>query len=403
MSRAVITGLGVVAPTGNNAEAHWQATLAGKSAIHHIDRFDTSGYPLKLFGDVRDFVATDHVPVRLVRETDLMTHLAFAATEEAIADAALDPAAMAEFELGVVTANSSGGAHFGQSELQKLYGEGPHAVGAYMSIAWFYAATTGQLSIRHGARGACGVIAAEQAGGLDAYGQARRNLRKGGKAVLCGGTDASLTPYGLVAQLANGLLSESDDPLRAFLPFDADANGYVSGEGGSIMVVEDATAARVRGVDRCYAELAGYAATFDPRPGGDREPGLRRAVELALADARVRPDQVDVVFADGYGVPSLDLIEARALMRTFGEYGVPVTVPKTMTGRLYAGGAPLDVATAVLAMRDGVIPPTVNVTELAPGCRIDLVRDEPREVPVRTVVIAARGHGGYNAALVLTS
>ena len=401
-SRAVITGLGVVAPTGTDVEAHWQATLAGKSAIHHIDRFDTSGYPLKLFGDVRDFVATDHVPVRLVRETDLMTHLAFAATEQALADAGLDPATVPEFDLGVVTANSSGGAHFGQSELQKLYSEGPYAVGAYMSIAWFYAATTGQLSIRHGARGACGVIATEQAGGLDAFGQARRNLRKGGRAVLCGGTDASLTPYGLVAQLANGLLSQRDDPLRAYLPFDADASGYVSGEGGAIMVVEDADAARARGVDRFLAEVAGYAATFDPRQQTRREPGLRRAIELALADAQVRPQDVDVVFADGYGVPRLDLVEAQALMRTFGERGVPVTVPKTMTGRLYAGGAPLDVATAVLAMRDSVIPPTVNVTSLAPGCRIDLVRDEPREAQLRTVLVAARGHGGFNAALVLT-
>jgi minimal PKS chain-length factor (CLF/KS beta) len=331
-----------------------------------------------------------------------MTHLAFAATDQALTDAGLDPATVPEFDLGVVTANSSGGAHFGQSELQKLYSEGPHAVGAYMSIAWFYAATTGQLSIRHGARGACGVIAAEQAGGLDAYGQARRNLRKGGKVMICGGTDASLTPYGLIAQLANGLMSQRDDPLRAFLPFDADASGYVSGEGGAIMVVEDAGAARARGVDRFYAEVAGYAATFDPRRETGREPGLRRAIELALADAKVRPEQVDVVFADGYGVPRLDLVEAQALARVFGEHGVPVTVPKTMTGRLYAGGAPLDVATAVLALRDAVIPPTVNVAQLATGCRIDLVRDEPREAPLRTVLVAARGHGGYNAALVLT-
>jgi act minimal PKS chain-length factor (CLF/KS beta) len=401
MTRPVITGLGVTAPTGCTVESHWQAVLDGKSGIDHITRFDTTDYPVKLAGQVRDFDASEKVSSRLLRETDLMTHFAFVATQEALADADIDTTQWQDFELSVVTANSSAGAQFGQSELQKLYAMGPKAVGAYMAIAWFYAATTGQLSIRHGMRGPCGVLATEQAGGLDSLGHSRRALQKGARVVVAGGSDASLTPYGVVAQSANGLLTRSGNLSRAFVPFDAEAAGYVPGEGGAIVVVEDGDSARQRGA-RVHVELAGYAATFDPRPGSDREPGLRRAAELAIRDAGLRPDEIDVVFADGYGVPRLDREEAQALAALFGPRGVPVTVPKTMTGRLYAGGAALDVVNAILAVRDSVVPPTVHVEELAPGIALDLVR-APRELTVRHALVLARGYGGFNAAVVLSA
>ena len=397
---AVITGLGVAAPTGLGAKAHWEAVLSGKNTIGEITKFDALGYPLRLAGEVRGFDAMEHVPARLVHETDLMTQLAFVATEEALRDAEVDPAAQSEYEMSVVTANSFGGAEFGQHELQNLYQEGPHSVGAYMSIAWFYAATTGQLSIRHGMRGACGVIASEQAGGLDVLGHARRLLAKGSRLVLCGGTDAATTPYCLVAQYTTGLMSEQTGPTRAYLPFDVDASGYVGADGTAIVIVEDAVAARRRGA-RIYGEIIGYAATFDPRPDSGREPTLQRAITHALADAAMSPSDVDVVFADGYAVPDRDLQEAVALNVVFGRRGVPVTVPKTMTGRLYAGGATLDVATALLAMQEGVIPPTANVTELASGCDIDLVRGEAREMPLGVALVLARGNGGFNAALIV--
>jgi act minimal PKS chain-length factor (CLF/KS beta) len=276
-------------------------------------------------------------------------------------------------------------------------------VGAYQSIAWFYAATTGQISIRHGMRGPCGVICAEQAGALDAAGKARELVRQGTQLVVTGGTDASLCPYGITAQHANGRLSESDDPGRAYLPFDSRACGYVPGEGGAILIVENAADACARPAPHVYAELAGYAATFDPQPGSGREPGLRRAMELALADAGLAPEAIDVVFADAAGVPELDRMEADAIRSIFGCRGVPVTAPKTMTGRLNAGGAALDLATALMAMRDGVIPPTIGVTELAPGCDIDLVTGVPREARIGAALVAARGYGGFNAAVVLAA
>ncbi|MEV1175087.1 ketosynthase chain-length factor [Nonomuraea sp. NPDC049784] len=399
---AVVTGLGIAAPNGIGVEEYWAATLAGKSGIAEISRFDASGYPVRLAGQVSGFTAGEHVPSRLIPQTDHGTHLGLAAAAWALEDAAADPTAMPEYDMAVVTASSSGGTEFGQREIERLWSKGPSWVGAYQSIAWFYAATTGQISIRHGMRGPCGVICAEQAGGLDAAGQARQLVRNGTRLVVTGGTDASLCPYGLAAQYSNGRLSESSDPSSAYLPFGVGASGYVPGEGGAMLIVENAEDARARGA-RVYGEIAGYASTFDPRPGSGREPGLRRAMELALADAGLTAGDVDVVFADAAGVPELDLQEAAAIRAVFGPGTPPVTAPKTMTGRLYAGGAALDLASALLAIRDGVIPPTTGVTELVPGCDIDLVRGAPREAELGTAMVVARGHGGFNAAVIVTS
>ncbi|MEV7795264.1 ketosynthase chain-length factor [Streptomyces sp. NPDC087512] len=397
---AVVTGLGVVAPNGTDTEAYWAATLDCKSGIDRIERFDPSSYPVTLAGEVSGFDATEHVPSRLLVETSTMSHLALAAGAQAIADAGVVPAELPEYEMGVVTANATGGVEFGQRELQNLWSGSPSDVGAYMSIAWFFAATTGQLSIRHGLRGQCGVVVSEQAGGLDAIGQGRRLLRGGHRMVMVGGTESAMSPAGLVAQLP-GHLSRRDDPARAYLPFDADACGYVSGEGGALLIVEDAARAAERGAAHRYGEIAGYAATFDPAPGRGRPPTLGVAVRRALADAGIAPGDVDVVFADAAGVPHLDRAEAEALSAVFGPHGVPVTAPKSMTGRLYAGAGALDVVAALLSIRDGVIPPTANVTEPAPGCDIDLVTERPRQAAVRTALVLARGHGGFNSALVV--
>ncbi|KXK63825.1 beta-ketoacyl synthase [Micromonospora rosaria] len=400
MTTATVTGIGVAAPTGVGLAAYWSATVAGKGAIDVIGAYDASGYPSRLAGEVRDLDAVERVPKKLRPQTDHMTHMALVAAEEALADAGIDPLAWPEYEMGVITANSAGGTVFGQRELQKLWTRGPLHVSAYMSVAWFYAATTGQLSIRHQMRGPCGVLAADQAGGLDALGQARRVLRGGTRMVLAGGTDAPMSPAGLTAQIATRLLSRSDDPARAYLPFDSAAGGFVPAEGGAMMTVEDAAAARGRGV-RGYGVIAGYAATFDPPPGSARPPALGRAIVRALADAGVRPDEVDVVLADAAGVPALDRAEADALRGVFGPRGVPVTAPKTTTGRMYAGAGPLDVVTALLAIRDGVIPPTVNVAEPAPEYQLDLVCGAARPARLATALVLARGHGGFNSAVVV--
>lgn len=398
--RAFITGIGVVAPNGVGAKEFWSATLAGHSGVRTLTHLELAPYPVRLGGVAESFVTEQFVPSRLAAQIDRWTAMGLAAAAEAFEDAGVDPTAVPEFELGVVTGSSSGGNEFGQREIERLWSQGPEFVGAYQSIAWFYAATTGQLSIRHGARGPCGVHVSEQASGLDALADARRLMRSGARIVVSGGTEAPLSPYAIVCQLASGRLSTSNDPTRCYLPFDVDASGHVPGEGGAILLVENARSVAGRGAS-CYGEIAGYAATFDPRPGTGRPPGLARAIELALADARVDPADVDVVFADAAGVPELDRQEAAALSAVFGPGAVPVAAPKTLTGRLYAGGAALDVAAALLSIRDGVIPPAVGVSRLAPDCPVDLVRDEPRQARVRIVLVLARGHRGFNAALVL--
>jgi minimal PKS chain-length factor (CLF/KS beta) len=396
----MITGLGVLAPNGLGAEEYWAATLDGRGAIGPVTRFDPSSYPVRLAGEVRSFTAAEHMPSRVIVQTDHWTHMGLAAAEMALRDAAVEPAGIPEYEMAVATATSSGGTEFGQREIEALWRKGPQFVGAYQSIAWFYAATTGQVSIRHGMRGPCSVVATEQAGGLDALGQARRLLGRGARLVISGGTDASLCPYGLVAQLSSGRLSRRNDPARAYLPFDEQACGYVPGEGGAILVVEDADHAARRDA-RVYGEVAGYAATFDPAPETGRPSALCGAIESALADAGAEPAAIDVVFADAMGTPDLDRAEAKAITSVFGPRAVPVTAPKTMTGRLYAGGAALDVAAAVLAMRDRLIPPTIGTRTAAPEYEMDLVCGAPRAASIRHALVVARGYGGFNAAVVL--
>jgi act minimal PKS chain-length factor (CLF/KS beta) len=269
-----------------------------------------------------------------------------------------------------------------------------------MSFAWFYAVNTGQISIRHAMRGPAGVFVSDQAGGLDAVAQARRNVRKGTQLIVSGGVDSSFCPYGWVARVSGGTLSTSDDPRTAYMPFDVCAQGHVPGEGGAILVVEDAAAARARGA-HIYGEIAGYGATFDAaaRHGGDH--GLRRAVEAALADAQMAATDVGVVFADGSGTPGDDRIEAETIAAVFGPGAVPVTVPKTMTGRMSSGGAPADLACALLSIRDGLLPPTINVRTVVAGYEIDLVLNEPRPWKPGAALVIARGTGGFNSAMVL--
>src|SRR5205807_1219781 len=186
----------------------------------------------------------------------------------------------------------------GQNELRNLWSRGGEYVSAYQSFAWFYAVNSGQISIRHGMRGPSGVVVSDQAGGLDAIAHARRQIRRGSRMIVTGGIDGSICPWGWTAQLASGRLSTREQPDCAYLPFDGRACGHVPGEGGALLVLEDAEAARTRGAPAPYGEIAGYGATFDPRPGSGRRPALRRAIELAIEDAGLVPGQVDVVFAD---------------------------------------------------------------------------------------------------------
>ncbi len=396
----VVTGIGVVAPNGLGTAGYWSATCDGISGIRRVGRFDPAEYPSRLAGEVPGFDAGEHLPSRLLPQTDHMTRLALVAANWALADAKAGQDDGDPLSRGVITASSAGGFEFGQRELQNLWRLGNEYVSAYQSFAWFYAVNTGQISIRHGLKGPSGVIVTDQAGGLDAIGQARRQIRRGSALILCGGVDGSICPWGWIAQMTSGRLSRSDDPASAYLPFDSRAAGHVPAEGGAILVLEDAQAAQARGAPTVYGEVAGYAATFDPRPGSSREPTLKRAIWEALADAGISPGEVDVVFADAAAVPGLDQVEASAIAAVFGERAVPVTAPKTMTGRMYAGAGAVDVVAALLSIRDGLIPPTINVRP-ARRYPINLVTKLRRPQRVEVAVVIARGHPGFNSVLVV--
>ncbi|MGH3373217.1 MAG: beta-ketoacyl synthase N-terminal-like domain-containing protein [Actinoallomurus sp.] len=400
---AVITGLGVVAPTGIGADEHWRATLAGELAVRSIEAFDAGRYATTLAGQVPGFQAEDHVPDRLAVQTDRWTWLSFAAARLALADADYDPDDHDPYATSVVLGTGSGGNEFGQREIQALWSRGRKAVGAYQSIAWFYAASTGQMSIRYGTKGPSGVLVSDAAGGVDSLGWAERVIRRGTPTVIAGGTEAPLSPYALTCQIAGGRLSSSTDPRTGYKPFDTAANGHVPGEGGAVLIVEDAAAAAARTAPAIYGLVAGYAASHDAHHYRDAAPDGRqyaRAIRQALAQAGVRPDEVDLVMADGAGSIDQDAAEASALREVFGRRGVPVTAPQGLVGRLCAGGSALNVATALLAMRAGVAPPVGNLDDPDPEYGLDLVR-EPREMTIKTVVVGARGHGGFNSALVL--
>ncbi len=403
--RSVITGIGVVAPIGKDRESWWQATRAGSSGIRRIERFDPSRYPVTLAGEVKDFDPERYIDQRLIKQTDRWTWMALAAAQEALDDAKFVPSEHDPYSMSVITASSSGGNEFGQREIQALWEKGPVFVGAYQSIAWFYAATTGQISIKHGMKGPSGVVLAEGAGGLEALAHSRRTIRRGVETAVSGGVEAPIGPYALTCQLGTGFLSTAQDPGAAYRAFDAAANGYVPGEGGAILLVESLESAQQRKAPQIYGEIIGYGATNDAHHWGKPAPDSTqsaRAMSVALKNAGIGPADVDAVVADAFGVPEIDALEVEAIKAVFGEHAgkVPVIAPKSGVGRMYAGGASLDAAAALLAMRDGALPPIVNLDEPASD-ELDFVRGAERSGELSTILVNARGFGGFNSALVL--
>ena len=401
-TRAVITGIGVVAPSGIGADAHWKSVLDGTTRLGRITRFDPSSYPVTLAGEVPEFDVEDYVTARLKVATDRWTWHGFAATQEALDDSGVDLSTLDPYDTAVALASSSGGNEFGQGELQALWSEPDGQVSVYQSIAWFYAASVGQISILHQLKGQCAVLVAEAAGGLDSFAQAARTIRRGTKVVLAGGTEGPLSPYALTCQLSTRRLSTSDDPQTAYQPFDVNAKGYVAAEGGAVLLVEDLDHAKARGAD-VHGEVLGWAATHDgraSRPGnGGSVEQYERAIRQALQRAGKSPSDVDAVFPDAVGVREADLVEATALRNVFGD-DVPVTTQKAQLGRMYQGGAAVDVTTALQAIQYDMLPATHGLVEPAPGCELNFVREATaRRTDV--AVINARGYDGYNTSLVI--
>ncbi|MGW1542738.1 ketosynthase chain-length factor [Streptomyces sp. NPDC002309] len=401
--RAAVTGIGVVAPNGTTIDTFWKATKEGLTVLDRVTREGCEHLPLKVAGEVRGFDPAATIEERFLVQTDRFTHFAMAAADFALEDARLGQADTSEepYSIGVVTAAGSGGGEFGQRELQQLWGKGSRFVGPYQSIAWFYAASTGQISIRRKFKGPCSVVASDEAGGLDALAHAARAVRRGTDVIVAGSTEAPLAPYSVVCQVGYQELSTVADPARAYRPFTEGACGFVPAEGGAMLVVEAESSARERGAE-VRAFVAGHSATFTGASRwAESRGGLAQAIRGALDEAGCAPEDIDVVFADALGVPEADRAEALAIADALGAHGrrVPVTAPKTGIGRGYCAAPVLDTAAAVLALEHGVIPPTPGVFDICHD--LDLVTGRARAAELRTALVLSRGLMGSNSALVL--
>ncbi|MCY0947988.1 ketosynthase chain-length factor [Streptomyces sp. H27-S2] len=387
---AHITGIGVVSPLGLSREEHWKALLDGCSGLGPTRSFDSTRYDNPISGEVPHF-SQEELPSRLLPATDRMTQMSLVAAAGAFDDSGIDRDQIDPLDIGVMTASTAGGYAFGQKELQNLWSKGPKYVSTHQSYAWFYAVNTGQISIRHGCQGHSGVIVADDAGGLDAIATAARRLARGNRVMLTGSVDSTMCPWGRVAHTSTGHLSKSADPRTAYLPFDERAGGWVNGEGGAHLVLRSESDGR-------YASVLGHGATVDD-PRADPGAGLVQAIRLALDAARLRARDIGVVFADAAGTRQADGAEAAALAEVFGRNSVPVTAPKAATGRMGCGTASLDVATAVLALRDQMIPPTVNVeADASLGINLCTAAAPHR---ITHALVLARGIGGFNSALIV--
>lgn len=405
--RVVVTGLGVVAPTGVGIERFWRATRAGALGVGPITRFPVGELPVQVAGEVSDFAVEQVMDRKLARRTDRVTHLAFAAIQEALADARLALEEEDTRRVGAVIASAQGGIAYVMEQIAAVYTHGPRAMSAYSAVAWLQVANVGQASIRLGLQGYCKTPVNDTASGLDAFAIASGAIARGAADVLItGGAEAPLHPYFLAVQAHKGHCATGDDP-HAYRPFDERAAGFTLAEGAGVCILEAYEHARRRGA-HIYGEVVGFGQTSDARglrpPSADGRQyarALRQALQEREAD--VTTGDIAYISLDGRATPESDAGEAAALRALFGAdlERLPVSVPRTMTGHSYAAAGALDVITALLALQHGLIPPTINCERLDARYGLDLVRDEPRPHSRPLALLGGRGVGGANTALAL--
>ena len=405
-STAVITGIGIVSPAGIGIENFWQGMFSGQSFLQAISRFDTKRFASKVAGQVEPFDATRYLDPRIVAQTDRWTQFDLISAKQAIEDAQLDMGSEDPTRIAAVFAAGSGGNEFGQHQLHTCWSKGPNYVSAYLSIAWFYAASIGQVSIRHGIRGYGRNICAEAAGGLIALGHASKMIARNlCDVAIVGGSEASISPYAFACHQASSLITDEVE-AHPYRPFDMHRSGTIVGEGGAVFCVERKDRALQRHA-HIYAEVSGWGQSYDgaytrePAPDG-RE--YARAMSNALQTAHLRPEDIDWVVCDGLGTPVGDAAEVRSLALTFGESlkHLPVSAPKSMIGRLFNGASTVDVVSAVMGLTNDTILPTIGYRTPDPLCAIDCVPNQARASTLRHVMVGARGAGGFNAALIVS-
>ena len=403
--RVVITGLGAVAANGIGKKAFWDATSKGVSGIKPFKRFSSDNLPLRVAGEISDFLANDYMERKLVNRTDRMTHFVFASIQEALRDAGITLAEENPQRVGAVIANTFGGLEYIMEQIQALYERGPRAVSAYSAIAWLQVANVGQASIRYGFQGYCKAPLNDTAGGLDSLSTAYQAILRGtADVIITGGCEAPLHPFPFLILAHTAPCVKGDDP-KAYRPFDRRAAGLILAEGAGVCILEDYEHARQRGAS-IYGEIVGYGQTTDANgiaPPSCSGKQYARAMCLAMEEAGLRTEDIGYFSLDGQAIPSSDRGEADALHRAFGPdlEELPVSVPRTMTGHSYAAAGLLDTITALMALQNGLIPPTINCEELNPDYGLNLVRDEARSLSQPAVLLGARGAGGANVVVAI--
>ena len=405
--RVVITGLGAVTPLGLDVESTWAGLVAGRSGAGPITRFDTKDFATTFACELKGFDPETFLEKTEARKLDPYTHYMLAAADEAMRECGIDMERVDRDRFGCILGTGIGGILELELTARTLEERGPRRISPFFITKMIVNSSAGYAAIRYGLRGTSFATVSACASASHALGTAARAIQYGDADImLSGGSEAAVTRVGIGAFCANRALSaRNDDPLRASRPFDRDRDGFVMGEGGAALVLEEYEHAKRRGA-HIHAEFLGFGSTDDahhitaPKEDGD---GLVRAMRAAVRDAGVGIEAVDYINAHGTSTPLNDKIETHAIKVAFGDRAraVPVSSTKSMVGHMLGGAGAIEAIACVLTLERGLVHPTINLETPDPDCDLDYVPGAPREIPVRVCMSNSLGFGGHNTSLVL--
>jgi 3-oxoacyl-[acyl-carrier-protein] synthase II len=406
-NRVVITGLGAITPVGNSVESYWNALLSGKSGAAKITKFDVTGHSVNFGAEVKNFDPAAHIDPKDAKRMDPVAQYAVAAAKQAVEDSKIDFSKEDRFRCGAIIASGIGGLTELQEQDKKFHEKGPGRISPFFVPKMMLNAAAGQIAIAFGLGGPNWGVASACASANHAMGTALRIIQYGDADVmLTGGSEAALTYLSLAGFANMGALSTRNDaPEKASRPFDKNRDGFLLGEGAGILVFEKLERALSRGA-KIYAEVLGIGNSDDayhitaPDPDGT---GGAYAMNQALKDAGLRPDQISYINAHGTSTPMNDKIETAAIRKTFGDVAkkIPVSSTKSMVGHLLGAAAAVELIATALSIRDGVVHPTANYETPDPDCDLDYVPNQKRAVEVKYAMSNSLGFGGHNSAIII--
>ena len=402
--RVVITGIGAVTPVGHTAEETWKNMLAGVNGIDVIQGADVSDMDVTLAAEVKNFDPAQYMDKKLARRMDRFCQLGFAAGVMAMEDAAFGDHMPAPERFGTLIGSGIGGIGTIQNEVTKMNEKGPKRVAPLLVPIMISNMLSGNLAIQYGLKGHSTCVVTACATGTNAIGDAFRLIKHGYQdAMLTGGAEATITRLAFAGFLGLQALSQATDKDRASIPFDAERTGFVMGEGAGVVVLEEYEHAKARGA-KIYAEVLGYGATSDayhmtaPHPEGE---GSTNAMRFALEEGGILPEQVNYINAHGTSTVYNDKTETMAIKKVFGEKPPATSSTKSMTGHMLGAAGAVEAIASALAIRDGIVPPTINYRVPDEACDLDVVPNQCRKMAVDYAISNSLGFGGHNATLLL--